>query len=53
MKQKLKSGEEVDAICAREWHRWKPRQLRRVKKALGRRVRSEGKKLCLTSHIEQ
>ena len=45
MKQKLKSGDEYDAICARKWYNWKPRQIKRIKRALSKRIRKEGKVL--------
>lgn len=43
MKQKLKSGDEVDAVCSRQWYHWKPNQIRKIKRALNKRVRKDGK----------
>jgi hypothetical protein len=43
MKQKLKSGDEVDAILARRWYRWRSGTIRRIKRALNKRIRKEGK----------
>jgi len=43
MKQKFKSGDEVDAICGRHFHRWKRRAIKKIKRALNKRIRKEGK----------
>jgi hypothetical protein len=43
VKQKLKTGEEVDAVCARQWYHWKPGTLRKIKRVLNKRFRREGK----------
>jgi hypothetical protein len=43
MKQKLKSGDEYDAISARKWTNWKSGQVKKVKRALNKRIRKEGK----------
>ena len=39
MKQKLKSGDEYDAICARKYYNWKPGEVKKIKKALNKRAR--------------
>lgn len=44
MKQKLNSGDEVDAICARQWYSWKKGRLKKIKRALNKRLRREGKR---------
>ena len=44
MKQALKSGDEVDAITARKWYNWKSGQVRKIKRALNKRNRKEGKR---------
>ena len=43
MKQKLKSGDEYDAIAARKWYNWKAGQVKKIKRALNKRIRKEGK----------
>ena len=43
MKQKLKSGDEVDAICDRKTYSWKAGVLKKIKRALNKRMRTEGK----------
>ena len=46
MKQKLKSGDEFDAISknARKYYLWKPGQIKKIKRALNKRHRQEAKK---------
>ena len=43
MKQKLKSGDEVDAIYGRKWYRWRSGVIKKIKRALNKRIRKEGK----------
>ena len=43
MKQKLKSGDEVDAMRTRRLHSWGRRSLKWVKRKLNKRIRKEGK----------
>ena len=43
MKQVLKSGDEVDAILGREWYRWRSGTIKKIKRALNKRIRKEGK----------
>jgi len=45
MKQKLKSGDEVDVIYGRKWYRWRSGVLKKIKRALNKRIRKEGKKI--------
>jgi hypothetical protein len=46
MKQKLKSGTEYDAIGkARKYHTWQRGQIKRIKRALNKRFRKEGKQI--------
>ena len=41
MKQKLKTGDEVDAICGRQHHTWKSGTLKKIKRSLNKRFRRE------------
>jgi len=43
MKQKLKSGDEVDAIYSRKWYHWRSGVIKKIKRALNKRIRKEGK----------
>ena len=43
IKQVLKSGDEVDAILGREWYRWRSGTIKKIKRALNKRIRKEGK----------
>ena len=43
MKQVLKSGEEVDAILCKKTISWRSGRRAKVKKALNKRIRKEGK----------
>ena len=51
MKQKLKSGDEYDAVSkiARSYKFWKPNQLKKINRALNKRVRRDGKKELMGS----
>jgi hypothetical protein len=44
MKQKLKSGDEVDALYGRDIYKWRPGALRKIKRALNRRARRDWKR---------
>jgi len=52
MKQKIKSGDEYDAISryARSITRWRKGQLKVIKRALNKRIRKEGKQ-CIEGSI--
>ena len=43
MKQVLKSGDEVDAILGRKWYSWRSGTIKKIKRALNKRIRKEGK----------
>ena len=47
MKQKLISGDEYDAISknARKYHTWQRGQIKKIKRALNKRFRKEGKQI--------
>lgn len=45
MKQKLLSGDEVDAICARPLYNWRSGQVKKIKRAMNKRLRKESKRL--------
>jgi len=35
----LKSGDEYDAFCARQWHFWKPGAVKKIQRRYWKRVR--------------
>ncbi len=41
---KMKTADEYDAFCSRQWHHWKPGTLKKIKRAFNKRVRQDGKK---------
>lgn len=43
MKQRLKSGDEVDVVLARKWYNFPRGFTKRVKRALNKRIRKEGR----------
>jgi hypothetical protein len=43
MKQILKSGDEVDVIVGKRYYNWKAGDRAKIKKALNKRFRKEGK----------
>jgi len=43
MKQKLKGGDEYDAIGSRQWYHWRPGTLKKIKRRINKRFRKEGK----------
>ena len=43
MKQVLKSGDEVDTILGRKWYSWRSGTIKKIKRALNKRIRKEGK----------
>jgi len=43
-KQKLKFGDEYDAICSRPLHHWAGKRLKKIKRALNKRFRKEAKR---------
>ena len=46
MKQKLISADEQDAIGkARKYHTWQRGQIKKIKRALNKRIRKEGKQI--------
>ena len=44
MKQKLKTGDEVDAVCAKDMYHWASGVRKKIKRQLNKRFRKEGKK---------
>jgi len=43
LKQKLVDGNEVDCVYCRHLYNWKPGTIKKIKRALNKRLRKEGK----------
>ena len=49
MKQILKSCDEMDCMLGRKYHFWQKGEISRIKRALNKRIRQDGRRQCRES----